>query len=81
MSLLEKTLLTVGVSAVGIACAFLGIKLDQTWIVGLGLGGLAVGTVLHLWLLHCPVCGAWMGWYPGEYCRSCGAELHWSQKK
>ena len=46
-----------------------------------GLAGIAVGTVLHLKLLRCPACGAWLGRYPGEYCRDCGKKIPWSQKK
>ena len=81
MSLLGKTLLVVGVSFVGIALTFLGIKLDWIQMVGFGLVGIAVGTVLHLRLLRCPVCGAWLGRYPGEHCRDCGKQIPWSQKK
>ena len=48
---------------------------------GLGFAVMIVGAVLNFRLLRCPDCGAWLGRYPGEHCRHCGAKIPWSEKK
>ena len=81
MNLLERSLLVAGVAIGGIALTFLGIKMDWTQSVGLGLAVIVVGTVLNIRLLRCPHCGSWLGRYPGEYCRDCGKKIPWTEKK
>ncbi len=47
--------------------------LGVTLILGAG--------ILNLVWMRCPECGAWLGQYPGDYCKSCGATIPWNEKK
>ena len=73
MTLKQKTWVCVAVLAAGAILVFF-----VEWLGGLRL---AAGLILDVTWIKCPHCGAWVGKYPGEYCRNCGAKLPWNETK
>ena len=73
MTLKQKTWVCIAVLAAGAILVFF-----VEWLGGLLL---AAGLILDVAWIKCPHCGAWVGKYPGEYCRNCGAKLPWNETK
>ena len=82
MSLNNKLWLVAGVMAAGIFLVLLdsaasnarqGLSILGCLVIGAGL-------ILHIKWVRCPHCGAWVGKYPGEFCKNCGKKLPWNEK-
>ena len=81
MPMQKKQRIIIIVLAAGILLALWGASAGRGWMMALGVGGIMAGLVLDVVLLRCPHCGAWLGRYPGEYCRSCGGKIPWKDEK
>jgi len=76
MSLNQKMWLNIAVLAVGLFFTIAGYK---GILEGVGLFLLMVGFILNIFLIRCPKCGAWLGKYPGDYCKNCGGKIEWKK--
>lgn len=36
--------------------------------------------ILNLMWMRCPKCGKWLGRDPGNFCKTCGAQIPWDEK-
>ena len=69
------------------------LRQKQKLVAVLGVSGLAVllmdtviGSVglalpLNLAWMRCPECGKWLDRDPGNFCKHCGAQIPWDEKK
>ena len=47
----------------------------------LGVVLVVAALILDLVWMRCPECGKWMDRDPGNFCKHCGAQIPWDEKK
>ncbi len=81
MTLNQKKWLVVALLFAGLICITATLMGAGNILQVLGTILLFTSLVLHFALLRCPECGIWLGRYPGDYCKICGAKIEWKKGK
>lgn len=81
MTLRQKKKLLPVLYMIGLAVLLMDTGIGSVGLAVLGVVLLAVALPLNLVWMRCPECGKWLGRDLGNFCKTCGAQIPWDEKK
>lgn len=81
MTLRQKQKLVAVLTGIGIAVLLMDTVIGSIGLAILGVVVLVTALILNLVWLRCPECGKWLDRDPGNFCKICGAQIPWDEKK
>lgn len=81
MTLRQKKRLLPVLWMIGLAVLLADTGIGSIGLAVLGVVLVAAALTLNLVWIHCPKCGKWLGRDPGNFCKHCGAQIPWDEKK
>lgn len=78
MTLRQKQGLILLLTVVGLVLA---LWHPNVVVMAAGIMLLLAASLLYLVWIRCPECGKWLDRDPGNFCKHCGAQIPWDEKK
>ena len=81
MTLRQKQKLVAVLTGIGLAVLLMNTVIGSIGLIILGVVLVVAALILNLVWIRCPECGKWLDRDPGNFCKHCGAQIHWDEKK
>lgn len=81
MTLRQKQKLVAVLTGIALAVLLMNTVIGSIGLIILGVVLVVAALPLNLAWIRCPECGKWLDRDPGNFCKHCGAQIPWDEKK